>query len=300
MQNVEQVSCTDVRQKWGRVKRNIQHPYNNSALPIQNYCHFSREDAIVDYSSVDEALSKSFLHKLLSCEPDGEAAIHLSKRRRTDYIINITPYNPDYLLHLSLVHSLLDKSDKHLRSVKADVDCQNWMKKCQSVFYSNFKGNTSTNHGILHEDKAILLYEQNLDVKVEKTGFLVNPTCPWLGFSADGVQWDSKLLIEIKCPERGKTVSASQLIEKLSFINNVNGKHVLNKNHKYYAQVQSGMMLLGLPRCHFVVYCSFDESMVIFEVEYSPTFTCNMFNVLKKIYFYYVLPCLEFYDENES
>ncbi|KAL7287613.1 hypothetical protein TKK_0018259 [Trichogramma kaykai] len=42
-----------IRQKWGREKRNIQHPYNNSALLTQNYCHFSREDAIVDYSSVD-------------------------------------------------------------------------------------------------------------------------------------------------------------------------------------------------------------------------------------------------------
>ncbi|KAL7307129.1 hypothetical protein TKK_0000855 [Trichogramma kaykai] len=223
------VSCTDVRQKWGRVKRNIQHPYNNSALPIQNYCHFSREDAIVDYLSVDEALSKSFLYKLLSCEPDGEAAIHFSKRQRTDYIINITPYNPDYLLHLSLVHSLLDKSDEHLRSVKVDVDCQSeyyqkkavklfmdtlgqsniiWhnARKCRitgSMCYELYTYSFNANPDWMRkcQNKAILLYEQNLDVKVEKTGFLVNPTCPWLGFSADGVQWDSKLLIEIKCPE---------------------------------------------------------------------------------------------------
>lgn len=95
------------------------------------------------------------------------------------------------------------------------------MKK---VWYSAFKGNSNTRHEILNEDKARKKYEElvqkyyerllvDRDVKiimtVEVLGILVQPEIPWLAYSADGIVWASRVLVEIKCPVISKTGSAT-------------------------------------------------------------------------------------------
>lgn len=168
-----------------------------------------------------------------------------------------------------------------------------WKKKFKNVFLSDFEGNASTNHGIINEDNALKKYEQVFQVKIEKTGLLVRPSCPWMGYSADGVVWTSKVLIEVKCPVDGKDKTISEILSKLSYLELVNGVYIFKQKHKYYAQVQLGMMLLGFEKCHFIIYSSFDDSFIVFEISYNSTFSENMFNVLKCTYFNHILPCIK-------
>lgn len=170
----------------------------------------------------------------------------------------------------------------------------NWIKKVDGIFYSKFEGNSNTRHGTLNETKAIQEYENLLDIKTEKAGFFVSPLCPWLGYSADSISWSTNTLIEVKCPVLGKTKTASEVIKNVPFISTlVNNKITLKKNHQYYAQVQLGMMLLGFPQCHFVVYSSFDNSVFVIEVLYDKIYCDCMAVVLKQAYFTHILPILE-------
>lgn len=53
----------------------------------------------------------------------------------------------------------------------------------------------------------------------------------------------------------------------------------------YYGQVQLGMSMLNLQKCYFIIYCSFDKSMLVFEVEYDYIFAKEMLFNVKKKYF---------------
>ncbi|XP_014225759.1 uncharacterized protein LOC106651652 [Trichogramma pretiosum] len=93
--NLQPVSCTDSRQKWGKFKKFFNHPYVNNALPIHNYCHFKKEDVTVNYNKVSDKLKTSFFNRLISCTPNGEATIHFSKRRQTKKFINTISYSQE-------------------------------------------------------------------------------------------------------------------------------------------------------------------------------------------------------------
>lgn len=168
-----------------------------------------------------------------------------------------------------------------------------WNKKVETIFYSKFEGNANTRYGTLNENKAIAEYERVLHVKSERTGFFVNPLCPWLGYSADGVVWSTNTLLEVKCPIEGKTKTAADVIKNVAFMN-VSGNDVtFKKKHKYYAQAQLGMMLLGFPKCHFIVYASHNNSVYVIELTYDKAFCNLMVNYLKQAYFNNILPIIE-------
>ncbi|KAL7294545.1 hypothetical protein TKK_0012072 [Trichogramma kaykai] len=128
--NLEQISCTDTPQKWGKVKKNLSLPYEN-VIPIDKYCHFEKADAYVNYGMVDEETNNLFFHKLIDCNPDSEAAIHFSRRRRTKTYVKTIPYSQEYILNLSLVHSLLQR-DENLKFESVDI-CNNY-----SNFYEKY------------------------------------------------------------------------------------------------------------------------------------------------------------------
>lgn len=71
----------------------------------------------------------------------------------------------------------------------------------------------------------------------------------------------------------------------------------LKQKHKYYAQIQMGMAVLNLKKCVFVVYASYDSSLLIINVEYDFDFVMNMFTKIKNNYFKNMLHVL---CENKS
>lgn len=65
-----------------------------------------------------------------------------------------------------------------------------------------------------------------------------------------------KILLEVKCPVLGKNHSIVNLVKekKLPYIVLDGEKYVLKPAHKYYSQVQLGMLVLNMDICHFVVF----------------------------------------------
>ncbi|KAH6943281.1 hypothetical protein HPB50_018410 [Hyalomma asiaticum] len=122
----------------------------------------------------------------------------------------------------------------------------------------SFVGNKATAYGIMNEPVALEEYEATHQAKVSRLGLVISPEVPWLGYSPDGIsrQRNMKILLEVKCPVLGKNHSIVNLVKekKLPYIVLDGEKYVLKPAHKYYSQVQLGMLVLNMDICHFVVF----------------------------------------------
>ena len=72
------------------------------------------------------------------------------------------------------------------------------------------------------------------------------------------------------------------LVRDIPYLNKETG--FLKENHKYYGQIQLGMLLLNLTSRDFVVYASFDKSMHVVPVPFDKNFAVNMANVVSTVY----------------
>lgn len=94
-------------------------------------------------------------------------------------------------------------------------------------------------------------------------------------------------LLEIKCPYKGKSMNIYDAIMyefKSCLI--IEGLQVrLKEKHKYYAQVQMGMAVLNLKNTKFVIYASYDKSIIIINVPINESFVISMLKSLKKTYY---------------
>lgn len=82
-----------------------------------------------------------------------------------------------------------------------------WSSKIIKYFWPKKFTNRYIEHGIEQEIIARETYENLFGVEVYKLGFLIMPSHPWIGYSADGVVFcgnQPQTLIEIKCPFLGK------------------------------------------------------------------------------------------------
>lgn len=163
-----------------------------------------------------------------------------------------------------------------------------WGSKVKSVMFSTFTGNSATKYGLDNEKNALSCFKLDFDVKVIRLGFIVNINCPWFGFSPDGFvkcgihnYW----LLEVKCPVEGKQLCGSDLIATLKYIRVNNGELSLKSKHKYYAQIQLGLLLCNLKNAYLIIYSTFDNSIITIQVQFDITFCQEFYNVLTSIYF---------------
>lgn len=168
-----------------------------------------------------------------------------------------------------------------------------WEYKLIGTYDSSFRGNDDTDRGLESEIKAKVCYEEAKgNVKVENVGILINPAVPWLGYSADGiVHVSGKIgrLWEVKTPVKGATNGASTICEVLPYMKKENK---LKEKHRYYGQVQLGMLLWSLPFCDFTVYCYKPNQVYIDPVPFNEKFCLEFVKILTKVYFERVLPWL--------
>lgn len=165
----------------------------------------------------------------------------------------------------------------------------NWKKKCHDYFYPvNFKSEFSE-YGRKTESSARNAFSEAY-TKVIEIGLVVSKHNPWLSYSPDGiiVNDDKSIeLLEIKCPYKGKSINIYDAIMyefKSCLI--IEGLHVrLKEKHKYYAQVQMGMAVLNLKNTKFVIYASYDKSIIIINVPFNENFVISMLTSLKKTYY---------------
>ncbi|KAH6928301.1 hypothetical protein HPB50_014110 [Hyalomma asiaticum] len=123
-----------------------------------------------------------------------------------------------------------------------------------------------SSYGIMNEPVALEEYEATHQAKVSRLGLVISPEVPWLGYSPDGIsrQRNMKILLEVKCPVLGKNHSIVNLVKekKLPYIVLDGEKYVLKPAHKYYSQVQLGMLVLNMDICHFVVFSKVSSLVV--------------------------------------
>jgi putative phage-type endonuclease len=98
--------------------------------------------------------------------------------------------------------------------------------------------NAAMEWGTEQEPFARMAYEAARDVLVDKTGFWLHPTIPWVGVSPDGLVGDDGL-VEIKCPN---TTTHLEWV----FAGKVPAKHM--------KQIQCQMWVTGRKWCDFVSY----------------------------------------------
>ena len=123
-------------------------------------------------------------------------------------------------------------------------------------------------YGIDNEEVALTSYIEYQKVSrhpeflVTKSGFLINPSCPFLGASPDGAVHDSSHhdnpygFLEIKCPYSARDKTPLEAAAESTFYCSIgsDGNLVLKKIHSYYSQIQGQMAIGQRTWCDFVVY----------------------------------------------
>ena len=114
--------------------------------------------------------------------------------------------------------------------------------------------------GIENEEKARNTYikvqrEHHSDLEVRMAGFMIDSKRPYYGVSPDGLCQCSccgKGCIEIKCPFKFRESTIAQAFEDPNFC--LDGNMNLKRSHRYFAQVQMQMCVIGVSFCDFVTY----------------------------------------------
>jgi hypothetical protein len=146
-------------------------------------------------------------------------------------------------------------------------------------------------YGIEHEDEAAEAYATQTGRCVHRVGFVINPTCMFLGCSPDRRIEDtddteqSWGLLEIKC-----TTSYSIVECKYLQFNKQTGKFHLKQSHDYYYQIMGQLGLTGHKWCDLYVMSQSD-----FHIEricFDQMFFDRMMLQLCSFFFQYFLPCI--------
>ena len=105
-------------------------------------------------------------------------------------------------------------------------------------------------YGIDHEQLAIEQYTQHQqanghpELLTTKSGFIINPSFPFLGASPDGAVYDPSNqdkpfgYVEVKCPYSARDKTPLEAAGNSSFCctSTSDGNLILKKQHAYYAQ----------------------------------------------------------------
>lgn len=262
---------------------------------------------------VKRCFAEAILHKCIHSSTNDELLNSITDIEKQYYFKKVC-INLDNAIQVCMKtqfqNNSLWQSERHIRITASNAyslytywnnKTPDWESKVNKHLNSTFSGNADTKYGILMEDKAIQCYEYCTDFNVTKMGLLINPSIPWMGYSPDGIVKD-KCIIEVKSSVIGKTVSALDAIDSIKCLEyDDEGNVVLKEKHKYFCQVQLGMFITGLLFCHFIVYSSFDDSVLIVEVPYNRELVVNNYiPVLEQIYFQHILKVLVCNVSNEE
>ncbi|XP_022786419.1 uncharacterized protein LOC111326643 [Stylophora pistillata] len=105
--------------------------------------------------------------------------------------------------------------------------------------------------GICSEGEIIEQYMKITNNKVQKSGFFVSKTHPFLGASPDGlIDDDGSIEVKKIHPHYNETLEAA--LKRLHIVKDVDGCLIVNENHKYYYQMQQQLFCTGRRWTDFV------------------------------------------------
>jgi len=121
------------------------------------------------------------------------------------------------------------------------------------------------------------LKNDHINFSFTNSGLVINPICPYLGASPDGIincDCCGKGCLEIKCPY---SLTEDNRIGSMTY-----GK--LNKNHQYYYQVQTQLLMCGVTYGDFVVWSMYEDCYVErIQIDYE---MCDEIVAKSKWFFY--------------
>ena len=117
--------------------------------------------------------------------------------------------------------------------------------------------------------------KNHVHLTVQTTGLFVSTENPFLGCSLDGIAScrcrvkHQDRLVEIKCPYSKRLVTPKEASADCA-VRNDDGKWIIDKNHKYYAQIQGQCGIVGLKTCELVIFTTKGIHVVTvpFDVDY--------------------------------
>lgn len=141
--------------------------------------------------------------------------------------------------------------------------------------------------GIEWEPRIIERFMKETGHQVRKSGFVLSESHPFLGASPDGITEEDKL-VEVKKVVSKEGEDLAETMCRLSIYKRDGDGISINKNHKYFYQVQQQLFCTNLEACHFIV-CNGDEmhtDIIVFDATFWGDILCQ----LEVFYFQHVFP----------
>nr|XP_047128367.1 uncharacterized protein LOC124809022 [Hydra vulgaris] len=166
----------------------------------------------------------------------------------------------------SCFYSIHQKVTSLLRSHDKDVKCKVAPLLKAIVDPVELKNVAPLNWGKENEKNAAKIFMSTEGVrhqnpKLITCGLFVHKPHPYLGASPDNIfqcRCCLKSCVEYKCPFSIRDEDISVSWKKTDFLEMVDGKVVLKRNHKYYTQIIGQMAITGYKSTYFVVYTKKD------------------------------------------
>ena len=123
----------------------------------------------------------------------------------------------------------------------------------------------------------------------------------FFGASSDGIITDGEVkgVLEIKCQYsiKGTAINRMEVMDIVALnhqefcLECVEGSVRLNRNHKFYAQVQGEMAIMYMPWCDFVVWTGAQKNNIFVErVHFDAEFVSMMMPKLVEFYLKHIFP----------
>lgn len=161
----------------------------------------------------------------------------------------------------------------------------------------------SLEYGKRHETNAKAKYLQIYnDRHFHECGFVVNKLFKFLGATPDGKLCDNgnSGVVEIKCPFSARNMTIQTACDEITnfYIETIDGKMRLRRDHEYYAQVQGQLMITGSDFCEFIVFtqCDLYTERILPDI----TFMKDMLDKLCVFFRDFATPFLKSLSTNSS
>ncbi|KAL9977584.1 hypothetical protein ACROYT_G015004 [Oculina patagonica] len=141
--------------------------------------------------------------------------------------------------------------------------------------------------GIEMEPKIIEQFSKETGNVVRKCGFFLSETHPFLGASPDGITERGRL-VEVKKVTSKEGESMEDTLCRLGIYKQMNNNIVLNKNHKYFYQIQQQLFCSNYKESHFIVSNGVWLNHEV--VEFDNTFWHSTLQKLEKFFLQNIFP----------
>ena len=161
----------------------------------------------------------------------------------------------------------------------------------KNILYPPIIDTAAMKYGRDQEEVARKELAAKLNIEIKLCGLFIDKENPYLGTSPDGLI-DEDGLVEIKCPLSAEHLTAEEAIEKLPGLKSIFNKRnpvCINRNHKFFYQIQGQLNITQRQYCKFAVWTP--KSMKIVHVVKDNAFwETKMLPFLTRFYYECMLP----------